>query len=210
MDVSLTTRELARMIKKAGIIFDKLPDEVADDLLGEASGAGHIFGATGGVMEAALRTVYEVVTGKTLEKVEFEAVRGVEAIKEAEYDLNGLKVRVAVTSGLENASKLLDMVKRGEKDYHFIEVMACPGGCVNGGGQPIVPSNFKNFHDVRAIRAAPGRALQPQGPRAAAHHLHQPRPLQVSHRRKQKAGSRKASCFSVWMGEKISAPSSRP
>lgn len=154
VDVSLTTRELARMIKKAGIIFDKLPDEVADDLLGEASGAGHIFGATGGVMEAALRTVYEVVTGKSLEKVEFEAVRGVEAIKEAEYDLNGLKVRVAVTSGLENASKLLDMVKRGEKDYHFIEVMACPGGCVNGGGQPIVPSNFKNFHDVRAIRAA--------------------------------------------------------
>ena len=131
-----------------------LPDETADDLLGEASGAGHIFGATGGVMEAALRTVYEVVTGKTLEKLEFEAVRGVEAIKEAEYDLNGTKVKVAVTSGLENASKLLDMVKNGEKDYTFIEVMACPGGCVNGGGQPIVPSNFKNFHDVRAIRAA--------------------------------------------------------
>ncbi|MBQ6076964.1 MAG: iron hydrogenase small subunit, partial [Clostridia bacterium] len=105
-------------------------------------------------MEAALRTAYEVVTGKTLEKVEFHAVRGTEAIKEAEYDLNGVKVRVAVTSGLENASKLLDMIKSGEKQYEFVEVMACPGGCVNGGGQPIQPGSVRNFVDLRAKRAA--------------------------------------------------------
>ena len=153
VDVSLTTRELAGMIRKAGIVFDKLPDEEADPMFGIASGAGHIFGATGGVMEAALRTVYEVVTGKTLEKVEFNAVRGVEAIKEAEYDLNGVKVRVAVTSGLENASKLLEMIKSGEKTYEFVEVMACPGGCVNGGGQPIQPGYVRNFYDLRAQRA---------------------------------------------------------
>ena len=154
IDVSLTTRELSRMIKKAGIKFTQLPDEVCDPLMGIASGAGHIFGATGGVMEAALRTVYEVVTGKTLEKVEFHAVRGIEAIKEAEYDLNGIKVRVAVTSGLENASKLLDMIKSGEKSYEFVEVMACPGGCVNGGGQPIQPGYIRNFVDLRKERAA--------------------------------------------------------
>ena len=154
IDVSLTTRELSRMIKKAGIKFTQLPDEVCDPLMGIASGAGHIFGATGGVMEAALRTVYEVVTGNTLEKVEFHAVRGVEAIKEAEYDLNGIKVRVAVTSGLENASKLLDMIKSGEKSYEFVEVMACPGGCVNGGGQPIQPGYIRNFVDLRKERAA--------------------------------------------------------
>ncbi len=154
IDVSLTTRELARMIRRAGIEFEKLPDEQCDPLLGIASGAGHIFGATGGVMEAALRTVYEKVTGETLEKVDFHAVRGVEAIKEAEYDLNGVKVRVAVTSGLENASKLLDMVKSGEKSYEFIEVMACPGGCVNGGGQPIQPGYIRNFVDLRKERAA--------------------------------------------------------
>ena len=154
IDVSLTTRELSRMIKKAGIKFTQLPDETCDPLMGIASGAGHIFGATGGVMEAALRTVYEVVTGKTLEKVEFHAVRGIEAIKEAEYDLNGIKVRVAVTSGLENASKLLDMIKSGEKSYEFVEVMACPGGCVNGGGQPIQPGYIRNFVDLRKERAA--------------------------------------------------------
>lgn len=154
VDVSLTTRELARMIKKAGIMFERLEDEVCDDMLGQASGAAHIFGATGGVMEAALRTVYEVVTGKTLEKVEFTDVRGVEGIKEASYDLAGTTVNVAVASGLENASKLLDMIKSGEKQYAFVEIMACPGGCVNGGGQPIVPSSVKNFTDVRAVRAA--------------------------------------------------------
>jgi NADP-reducing hydrogenase subunit HndD len=153
VDVSLTTRELASMIKRAGILFTELKDEEADPALGIASGAGHIFGATGGVMEAALRTVAELVTGKPLDDLNFRAVRGVEAIKEAEYDLNGTKVRVAVTSGLENASKLLDMVRSGEKDYHFIEIMACPGGCVNGGGQPHQPGYVRNFIDLRAERA---------------------------------------------------------
>ncbi len=153
LDVSLTTREIAEMIKRAGIDFNSLPDEEFDPAFGVASGAGHIFGATGGVMEAALRTVVEVVTGKPLEKVEFHEVRGVEAIKEAEYDVAGKKVRVAVTSGLENAHKLLDMIKSGEKTYDFVEVMCCPGGCVNGGGQPHQPGYVRNFTDLRAERA---------------------------------------------------------
>ncbi|MEG2083500.1 MAG: NADH-dependent [FeFe] hydrogenase, group A6 [Oscillospiraceae bacterium] len=154
IDVSLTTRELASMIKRAGIVFEDLADEKFDPVFGVASGAAHIFGATGGVMEAALRTVAEIVTGKPLANVEFTAVRGTEAIKEAEYDLAGTKVRVAVTSGLENATKLLDRIKSGEANYHFVEVMACPGGCVNGGGQPSVPGYVRNNKDVRAIRAS--------------------------------------------------------
>jgi len=153
IDISLTTRELANMIKRSGIRFTDLPDEEFDPMLGVASGAAHIFGATGGVMEAALRTVAEIVTGKPLDNVDFTAVRGVEGCKEAEYDLAGTKVRVAVTSGTENAYQLLEMVKRGEADYHFIEVMACPGGCVNGGGQPHQPGEVRNFHDLRAERA---------------------------------------------------------
>ena len=153
IDVSLTTRELAAMIRKAGLMFTALPDEDFDPFLGIASGAGHIFGATGGVMEAALRTVSEVVTGKPCASVDFHEVRGVEAIKEAEYDLAGTKVRVAVTSGLSNAAKLLDRVKSGEAQYDFIEVMACPGGCVNGGGQPHQPGEVRNFTDLRAERA---------------------------------------------------------
>ena len=153
VDVSLTTRELANMIKRSGIRFTDLPDEDFDPMLGVASGAGHIFGATGGVMEAALRTVAEIVTGKALDNVDFTAVRGVEGCKEAEYDLAGTKVRVAVTSGTENAFQLLEMVRKGEADYHFIEVMACPGGCVNGGGQPHQPGDVRNFVDLRAERA---------------------------------------------------------
>ena len=154
VDISLTTRELANMIKRSGIRFTDLPDEDFDPMLGVASGAGHIFGATGGVMEAALRTVAEIVTGKALDNLDFTAVRGVEGCKEAEYDLAGTKVRVAVTSGTENAFQLLEMVRKGEADYHFIEVMACPGGCVNGGGQPHQPGEVRNFHDLRAERAA--------------------------------------------------------
>ena len=154
IDISLTTRELANMIKRSGIRFTELADEDFDPMLGVASGAGHIFGATGGVMEAALRTVAEIVTGKPLDNVDFTAVRGVEGCKEAEYDLAGTKVRVAVTSGTENAFQLLEMVRKGEADYHFIEVMACPGGCVNGGGQPHQPGEVRNFHDLRAERAA--------------------------------------------------------
>ena len=153
IDASLTTRELGEMIKTAGIMFNELPDEKCDPSFGIASGAGHIFGATGGVMEAALRTVYEIVTGNPCASLEFNDVRGIEAVKEAEYDLDGTKVRVAVTSGLANAAKLLDRIKSGEADYHFVEIMACPGGCVNGGGQPYQPGSVRNFTDLRAERA---------------------------------------------------------
>ena len=155
IDASITVRELARMIKKAGINFRMIPDAEFDAPFGLGSGAGTIFGATGGVMEAALRTAYEVVTGKELtDLATFKAVRGVEGIKEASYDLDGVTVNVAVASGLANAKKVLEMVKSGEKKYDFIEIMACPGGCVNGGGQPIVPASVRNFEDVRALRAA--------------------------------------------------------
>lgn len=140
VDYVLTTRELARMIKQAGIQFDQLEEEEYDAPLGISTGAGLIFGATGGVMEAALRTVYELVTKRKLEKLEFEAVRGMEGIKEAEVNLDGAVVRVAVAHGLKNARKLLDQVDAGISPYHFIEIMCCPGGCIGGGGQPI-PTN---------------------------------------------------------------------
>ena len=153
VDAVLTVRELARMIKNAGIDFNRLPDEDFDSVLGESTGAGVIFGATGGVMEAALRTVYEVVTGKTLENVDFHAVRGTEGIKEAEVDLGGKVVHVAVAHGTGNASALLDMVKSGEKHYEFIEIMGCPGGCVTGGGTPIVDATTRSYIDLKTERA---------------------------------------------------------
>ena len=154
IDAVVTVRELARMIKKAGIMFNMLPDGEFDAPFGLGSGAGTIFGATGGVMEAALRTAYETLTGEELEKLEFSDVRGTEGIKEATYTIAGNEIRVAVVSGTANAGKLLDMIKAGEKSYDFIEVMACPGGCVNGGGQPIQPASVINNYDVRALRAA--------------------------------------------------------
>ena len=153
VDVVITTRELARMIKQANINFMQLPDEEFDDLLGESSGASVIFGATGGVMEAALRTAYEVITGKELADVNFTAVRGVEGIKEASVKVGDLDVNVAVASSTSMAAKLLDAVKRGEKNYTFIEIMGCPGGCVNGGGQPIVDANTRAEVDIRKERA---------------------------------------------------------
>ncbi len=156
VDAVLTTRELADMIKEAGIDFRSLPEEEYDLPMGITTGAGLIFGATGGVMEAALRTVYEFVTGKTLEKVDFVAVRGIEGIKEASIEIPPLgTVKVAVAHGLNNARKLLEKVKAGEADYHFIEIMACPGGCVGGGGQPIVsaPERMKLSEDYRVLRA---------------------------------------------------------
>ena len=153
MDYTMTTRELARMIKRAGIRWDDLPDEEFDHPLGSGTGAAVIFGATGGVMEAALRTAVETLTGETLPRPDFKDVRGVEGIKEATYEVAGLTVNIAVASGLANARKVLDMVKSGEKNYHFIEIMACPGGCVNGGGQPQVPASVRNFVDIRAERA---------------------------------------------------------
>ena len=152
-DIAITTRELARLIKRCGINFVNLPEETFDDPLGESTGAGVIFGATGGVMEAALRTAVETLTGETLGSLDFEEVRGTEGIKEASYLVNGLEVKVAVASGLANAREILEKIRRGEADYHFIEIMACPGGCVNGGGQPQVPAEVRNFQDIRALRA---------------------------------------------------------
>ena len=153
VDVVITTRELARMIKEAGIDFARLPDEDFDDMFGESTGASVIFGVTGGVMEAALRTVYEVVTGKTLEKLEFEGVRGFEGVKEATVQMGDLEVKVAVAHGTGNAARLLDAVKSGEKHYHFIEIMGCPGGCVTGGGQPIVCADVQAEVNVKELRA---------------------------------------------------------
>lgn len=153
VDIAITTRELARMIKRLGIDFTGLADEGFDDPLGESTGAAVIFGATGGVMEAALRTAVEKLTGEELAKVEFEEVRGTQGVKEATYHVAGMDVKVAVASGLSNAKIIMDKVRSGEADYHFIEIMCCPGGCVNGGGQPQVSGEVRNFTDVRALRA---------------------------------------------------------
>jgi len=139
VDAVLTTRELARLIKRSGINFTKLPDEEYDqDLLGDYTGAGVIFGTTGGVMEAALRTAYKVLNGKEREKIEFAEVRGQQGIKEAEIDLGVTKIKVAVASGMRNAKVLLEQIKAGNSPYTFIEIMGCPGGCINGGGQPCI------------------------------------------------------------------------
>ena len=148
VDAVLTTRELARMIKRSGINWQKLPEEEFDpDLLGDYSGAGVIFGVTGGVMEAALRTAYFWLTGKEYGKIEFHEVRGLEAIKEADINVEGTIVKVAVTSGMANAKKLLDQIKEGKSPYAFIEIMCCPGGCINGGGQPYVKPLFLQNED---------------------------------------------------------------
>lgn len=154
VDAVITTRELARMIKQAGIDFVNLEDSQFDDPMGGASGAAVIFGSTGGVMEAALRTAYEVVTGNTLEKLNFEDVRGPEGIKKAGVKLGDVDLKVAVASGLGNAQKIMEEIKSGKADYQFVEIMACPGGCVTGGGQPICSSKTRATVDVRAKRAA--------------------------------------------------------
>ena len=154
LDYSLTTRELARMIERLGINFIGLPEEKFDEPLGISTGAAVIFGATGGVMEAALRTAVWKLTGETSDSpIEFKEVRGTEGIKEATYEVAGLKVKVAVASGLKNANEVLTKIKNGEADYQFVEIMACPGGCVNGGGQPQVSGSVRNFTDVRGLRA---------------------------------------------------------
>lgn len=153
VDIALTTRELARMIESAGIYFRHLPDEQFDNPFGESTGASTIFGATGGVMEAALRTAVEKLTGETLENVDFTEVRGMEGVKEAEYDVAGKKIKVAVASGTKNAKVLMDKVKDGTSEYLFIEIMGCPGGCINGGGQPIQHAVVRNFVDLKARRA---------------------------------------------------------
>jgi len=151
VDYALTTRELGRMIERAGILFNSLPDEKFDDPLGISTGAGVIFGATGGVMEAALRTAVYTLTGENV--TDLPEVRGTKAIKEATYNVAGNDVKVIVTSGLANARKVLDDIRAGKCDAQFVEVMACPGGCVNGGGQPQVPMGVRNFVDIREERA---------------------------------------------------------
>ncbi len=154
VDFSLTTRELARMIKMAKIDFVNLPNETFDPAMGESTGAAVIFGATGGVLEAALRTAADVLTGESQESIDYKEIRGTKNIKEAVYNVAGIEVKVAAVSGLENAHELLNRVKNGEADYHIIEVMCCPGGCVNGGGQPIVSSNVRNITDIKTLRAS--------------------------------------------------------
>ncbi len=154
VDIAVTTRELGRMIEQAGIDFKALADAKFDSPIDIGSGAGAIFGATGGVMEAALRTAAEVLTGAPLEKIDFEEVRGTEGIKFASYKIGELTVNVAVASGTANAAKLLKGVQDGTYDVQFIEIMACPGGCVNGGGQPIQPASVRNNVDLKALRAS--------------------------------------------------------
>lgn len=171
VDIVITTRELARMIKRAHIDFNALEDEEFDqDLLGDYSGAGVIFGATGGVMEAALRTVADVLEGKDLEKVEYNQVRGLEDVKEATLTLGGKQVRVAVAHGTAVAGKLLDKIKAGEAHYDFIEIMGCTGGCVTGGGQPHVSAKDRVKYDIRAERA---KALYEEDKTRSARKSHQ-------------------------------------
>ena len=180
VDAVLTTRELAKLIKRAGIRFTKLPDEQFDnDVVGEYTGAGVIFGASGGVMEAALRTAAFVLNGKELEHVELQDVRGMAGIKEATYNLGGMDVKVAVASGMKNAKVLLDQIREGKSPYHFIEIMGCPGGCVAGGGQPFVkpcflPNEDDDILDTFRDKRASALYLEDEG-----------KPVRVSHRNEQ-------------------------
>ena len=153
VDISISTRELARMIKMAQLNFARLPDEDFDPAMGVSTGAGTIFGATGGVLEAALRTAADVLEGTDHANVEYKEIRGTKGFKEAVYKVAGMDVKVAVVSGLNNANELLKKIESGEADYHIVEVMCCPGGCVNGGGQPIQPSTVRSFTDIKALRA---------------------------------------------------------
>ncbi len=180
VDAVLTTRELAKLIKRSGILFDRLPEEDFDyDIVGDYTGAGVIFGATGGVMEAALRTAAWKLTGKELENVEIKEVRGLEGIKEASFNLDGTEVKVAVAHGMKNAKVLLDEIRKGKSPYHFIEIMGCPGGCVAGGGQPYVkpcflPNEEDNILDTYRDKRANALYSEDEG-----------RPLRVSHKNPQ-------------------------
>ena len=161
VDVVLTTRELGKMLKQAGVDFNKLEEDEYDAPFGLSTGAAVIFGATGGVMEAALRTVYEVVTGETLESLDFKMVRGLEGIKEAEVDLAGTIVKVAVAHSLSNARKIMELIKDGKAEYAFIEIMCCPGGCIGGGGQPMGGTDELRLKRIDAIyRADKGLPLR--------------------------------------------------
>ena len=153
VDYVITTRELARLIKESNIHFTELEDGKFDDPMGEASGAGAIFGTTGGVMEAAIRTAVDTLENKNVEKIEYTEVRGEKQIKEANLTIAGKEIKIAVASGLANARKIMEQIKKGESPYHFIEIMACPGGCIMGGGQPIKSSKIRMTTDVRKLRA---------------------------------------------------------
>ncbi|MBR2338449.1 MAG: [Clostridia bacterium] len=153
VDIVITTRELGRMIDRAGILFTSLPDEEFDAPLGDDTGAAVIFGTTGGVMEAALRTANDWLTGKDNKDVEFHEVRGMDGLKEATYNIAGMEIRVAVASGIASANYIMDTIKSGNAPWHFVEIMCCPGGCINGGGQPIQPAAVRNFTDLKALRA---------------------------------------------------------
>lgn len=180
VDAVLTTRELAKLIKRSGIMFDKLPEEDFDyDIVGDYTGAGVIFGVTGGVMEAALRTAAYKLTGKELENVEIKEVRGLEGIKEASFNLGGREVKVAVAHGMKNAKVLLDEIREGKSPYQFIEIMGCPGGCVAGGGQPYVkpcflPNEEDNILDTYRDKRANALYSEDEG-----------RPIRVSHKNPQ-------------------------
>ena len=182
VDAVLTTRELAKLIKRSGINWQRLPEEEFDqDLLGEYSGAGVIFGVTGGVMEAALRTAYFWLTGKEHEKIDFEAVRGLEGVKEAALDINGTTVRVAVCSGMKNAKALLEEVKAGKSPYAFIEIMCCPGGCINGGGQPFVKPLFLQNEDddiLETYRAKRAKVLYSEDVKQSVRQSHNNKDIQ--------------------------------
>ena len=153
VDIVITTRELARLIDRAGILFNALPDEEFDAPLGDDTGAAVIFGATGGVMEAALRTANDWLTGKDNKEVDFVEVRGMDGLKEATYNIAGMEVKVAVASGIASANYVMDTIKSGNAPWHFVEIMCCPGGCINGGGQPIQPASVRNFTDLKSLRA---------------------------------------------------------
>lgn len=153
VDISITTRELARMIDRAGLKFNFLPDEEFDDVLGQDTGAAVIFGATGGVMEAALRTANDWLTGKDNQAVDFEEVRGTKGLKEATYNINGTEIKVAVAHGIANANYVMNQIKAGTAPWTFVEIMCCPGGCVTGGGQPIQPASVRNVFDLKSMRA---------------------------------------------------------
>lgn len=153
VDAVITTRELARMIKQADIEFSSLEDSEFDDPMGEATGAGAIFGTTGGVMEAALRTAADTLEGKDIKEIDYKEVRGEEGRKEATLELAGKKIKIVVVSGLKNARKVMDEIREGKADYQFVEIMACPGGCIMGGGQPIKSSKVRSNEDVRKLRA---------------------------------------------------------
>ncbi|MCX6160401.1 MAG: iron hydrogenase small subunit, partial [Ignavibacteriae bacterium] len=151
VDAVLTTRELVRYFNQAGIEFGDLPETNFENPRGESTGAAIIFGTSGGVMEAAIRTAYHILTGEELEKLEFDQIRGMEGIKERTINVKGLELNFAVVNGVGNVAKVLDELENGSCKYHFVEVMACPGGCINGGGQPIHQKTDKVLKRIKAL-----------------------------------------------------------